>query len=281
MTAYFSIIIPTYNRSAFLKKALSSVINQSFGEFELIIVDDGSTDNTRQLINSCNDKRIKYIYQENKGASAARNRGLKEARAEWICFLDSDDWFDKEKLKITRRHIEKHPQYKIFHTEEIWYRSGVLLNQKKIHKKHGGWIFDRCLKLCCVSMSTVCVAKSVFEKSGFFDENFPCCEDYEFWLRASLQYPFYLIPQALTSKEGGHHDQVSKKYSCIDKFRIQAIEKILKAPSLSAQQRKKASEELEKKCRVLIGGCLKRFKIKEAALYLHIISNYKKLLPYS
>ncbi|MFH1856757.1 MAG: glycosyltransferase [Candidatus Omnitrophota bacterium] len=275
MEPFFSIIIPTYNRDSFIAKAVDSVLQQTFKNLELVIIDDGSTDNTANLINSYTDERIKYIYRQNYGPSSARNRGIKEARAEWVCFLDSDDWFDKEKLQITFDYIKRYPDYTIFHSEEIWYRSGKVLNQKKIHQKYGGWIFEKCLALCRVSISTACIHKSVFEKIGLLDESLPCCEDYDFWLRASLKYPLYLIPKALTSKEGGHNDQVSKKYWGMDRFRITALDKILKTQQLSQKQREITIEELEKKCGVLIAGCLKRMKTKETAYYSEIIAKYK------
>lgn len=276
MKPFFSVIIPTYNRKKFLKKALDSVLEQTFGDYELIIVDDGSTDDTGSLIKSLNDKRVKYVWQENKGPSGARNRGIKESVAEWICFLDSDDWWDKRKLEITYDCIKDNPDYRIFHTEEIWYRGGKLLNQKKVHKKYGGWIFEKCLPLCRVSVSTACINRSVFEEAGLFDEYLPCCEDYDFWLRVSIKYPLYLIPRVLTLKEGGHKDQVSRKYWGMDRFRIAALSKILKSGKLSDSQYRLCLEELQEKCRIVKEGCLKRGKSKEAADLERLLLDVKK-----
>ncbi len=275
---FFSVIIPTYNRRDFLKKAVDSVLNQTFKDFELIIVDDGSQDNTKELVYSYQDDRIIYIYQENKGPSGARNTGIKKAKAEWLCFLDSDDWWDKKKLEITYKYIKENPTYKIFHTEEIWFRRGKFLNQKKIHKKYGGYIFDKCLGLCRVSISTVCIHKSIFEDVGLFDEELPCCEDYDFWLRVSYKYPLYLIPLPLTLKEGGHPDQVSKKYWGLDRFRIKAISKLLDSGVLNSQQYELAFKELERKCQIYIRGCLKRGKFQEAQAYYKLIEKYKRNL---
>ena len=103
----FSIVLPTFNRAKFIKNAINSVISQSFGDWELIIVDDGSTDNTKEIVKSFNDPRINYIYQKNSERSTARNRGIKESKANWICFLDSDDIFPDNRLSILNKEIIK------------------------------------------------------------------------------------------------------------------------------------------------------------------------------
>jgi len=135
MPPFFSVIIPTYNRREFLKKAVDSVLSQTFKNFELIIVDDGSTDDTQSLLDWYQESRIKYIYQKNHGVAHARNRGLEKTRGEWVAFLDSDDWWLPRKLERADEYINRFPEFQIFHTKETWYRRGVLLNPKKIHKK--------------------------------------------------------------------------------------------------------------------------------------------------
>jgi glycosyltransferase involved in cell wall biosynthesis len=259
---FFSVIIPAYNRKQFLKLAMGSVLAQTCKDFELIIVDDGSTDKTQELVKSYKDKRIRYFYQENKGPAASRNRGIKEAQGDYICFLDSDDRFRSEKLEETRSYVERYPDYKIFHTEELWYRNAQYLDQKEIHAKPEGKVFLRALELCCVSLSTACLAKEVFEEVGLFDEGFPVCEDYEFWLRATLRYPIKLIPLYLTIKEGGHPDQQSRKIG-LDKYRFLAIYKTLKQNKLSGQDLEQALKNLEEKASIYIKGAEKRTKTEE------------------
>lgn len=270
-TPFFSIIIPTYNRKNFLKIAMGSVLYQTFDNFELIIVDDGSQDNTQEISNEFKDKRIFYTYQPHKGVSPARNTGIKLSHGEFICFLDSDDRFRREKLDVTFNYIKKHPEYKLFHTEEIWYNNGSYLPQKGYHKKPSGVIFSEALKLCCVSISTVAIKKQIFEKIGVFDENMPACEDYDFWLRASAQFPILLIPQYLTIKEGGHPDQQSKKYPAMDKFRIYAIKKLLENNNLKEEYYQLALKELKHKCNIYVKGAEKRGKTAD-------IEHYKKLI---
>ena len=259
---FFSIIIPTYNRARFLKIATDSVLGQEFKDFELIVVDDGSTDTTKKILESFRDARLHYIQQMHQGVSSARNKGLGICRGEFICFLDSDDRFRKDKLTHTYDYIKKYPEYKVFHTNEIWYRNGALMPQKIYHQKPQGFVFDQAVKLCCIGISTAAIKRDIFDKSGIFDENLPACEDYDFWLRVTAHYPVFLIPQELTIKEGGHPDQQSKKHPAMDKFRITALEKILASGSLNNELTQIAFKELKKKCSVYIKGALKRGKTK-------------------
>ena len=254
--SFFSVVIPTYNRAGFLGIAVDSVLRQTFRDYELIIVDDGSTDETKTIVKNFSDKRIKYIYQENKGPSAARNIGIKQAKGEFICLLDSDDRFLSQKLEITRSCIEKHPKIKLFHSQEVWYRGNSLLSQKKHHAKPSGDAFEDCLKLCCVGASTVAIKKEVFQEIGYFDEKLLVCEDYDLWLRITVRFKIFLIPQALTIKQGGHPDQQSKKYPAMDRFRIYALEKILKSLSPESNNYKLAYDELRCKCLIYIKGSL-------------------------
>ena len=255
---FFSVIIPTFNRRAFVKIAAESVLNQSFDDFELIIADDGSLDGTAETIRALNDSRIKYFYQENKGVSAARNAALKISRGEFIAFLDSDDRFRHDKLKITHAHIQDNPQYKIFHSQEIWYRAGSYLSQKKAHIKPHGNIFAAAARICSVSISTAVIHQSVFEKSGIFDETMPACEDYDFWLRAANLYEVFLIDEFLTIKEGGHPSQQSHKYPAMDRFRIAALEKIIASGKLFPENLKIAMYELAIKKGIFEKGAEKR-----------------------
>ncbi len=253
-----SVIIPTYNRAAFLKEAIQSVLDQTFNDFELWIVDDGSTDQTKTIVASFDDQRVYSIYQTNQGVSAARNAGLKKSKGELISFLDSDDHWKPEKLGLQVQYHQEHPDILVSQTEEIWIRNGVRVNPMKKHTKPSGWIFDECLTMCAVSPSSVMIHHSVFENCGFFDESLPACEDYDLWLRIALKYEIALLPQALIVKNGGHADQLSQAHWGMDRFRIRALLKILDDPSLSDDQRKKVEEEIENKCRILNTGALKR-----------------------
>ncbi len=265
-----SVIIPTYNRERFVTKAVDSIFKQTYRKFEVIVVDDGSTDNTQELLAGYGED-IVCVRQKNRGPAAARNTGIKTARHDLIAFLDSDDWFDEKKLEIQTRAMGREPCFLISHTQEIWYRQGRLLNQKKKHHKSSGNIFARCLELCAVGMSTIMVRKELFDRIGLFDENFRCCEDYDLWLRASIGHKFLLIDRALTYKQGGREDQVSFCYRTgMDRFRIKSILKILESGEPNPDQTRLAKKELVKKCLIYGNGCIKHGRAEEGAYFLRI-----------
>ena len=266
MPPLFSVVIPTYNRKNFLKKSADSVLNQTLKDFELIIVDDGSTDSTIELVADYTGEGITYIRTPNLGVSHARNTGIQNSRGSYIAFLDSDDTWDSSKLELVLEEIKKFPEIKIFHTEEIWYKNGKLLGQKKKHKKPDGHVYENCLPLCCLGMSTTVVKKTLFEEIGMFDEQLPACEDYDLWLRACLGNEVKLIKEPLTIKDGGRDDQLSNQPG-LDKYRIYALEKIIKSGKLSGEKLELTVSELEKKCTIYANGCEKRGKIDEAKKY--------------
>jgi len=269
-----SLIIPTYNRCTSLKKALDSVLQQSILADEIIVVDDGSTDATAKMLTTYFPSVI-YIKQENQGVSAARNTGIRQAKSEWIAFLDSDDTWLKNKLEAQLAALQQIPDIKVCHTEEIWIRHGVRVNAMNKHKKTGGWIFKQCLPLCAMSPSSVLIHRSVFDSVGLFDENLPACEDYDLWLRISAQYPVLFLEQPLINKYGGHADQLSHKHWGMDRFRIQALDKLLQQGQLSQENNLAAQLMLIKKARIFQKGALKRGKIESANYYQALINQYE------
>lgn len=269
-----SVIIPTYNRAGFLGRALASVKRQTRRCDEIIVVDDGSDDDTRDYVHDflSNCKiPLHYIYQTNKGPAAARNLGITTAKYSYLTFLDSDDHWEKKKLDVQYKALEANPEIMISHTKERWLRRGEHLNQKKIHQPGNGNIFKHCLQLCAVGMSTVMLRKELFTSIGFFNEAFRCCEDYDLWLRVSSQFSFLLIDAPLTVKEGGREDQVSYQYRIgMDRLRIAAILDLLKKGALREEQIKWTLEELQRKCHVYGMGCLKHEREQEGEAYLDI-----------
>lgn len=258
-----SVIIPTFNRETLLPRALSSVLGQTGVSFELSVVDDGSTDGTRALIEK-DFPSVNYLHQNNQGPSAARNRGIERSRGQWIAFLDSDDEWLPGKLEAQLAFFRQNPSYRILQTEEIWIRNGKRVNAMNKHKKYGGFIFEKCLPLCAVSPSAVMIHKSLFEEIGLFDESLPACEDYDLWLRIAARHPVGLIEKPYVTRYGGHADQCSSKYPAMDLFRIRALVKILKSGTLSPEQTALAEKTLKEKSQIYIQGALKRGKAKEA-----------------
>jgi glycosyltransferase involved in cell wall biosynthesis len=267
-----SVIIPTFNRCHMLPRAIDSVLNQTYDNLELIIVDDGSDDSTADLVRGYlkkSSRRILYLQQDNSGPAAARNRGINAASSDYLAFLDSDDWFHRDKIRLQVAVIRQSPATAISHTGEIWYRRGRILNQKHRHRKESGFLFDRCLELCAIGMSTVMLHRSIISRVGLFDEQLPCCEDYDYWLRAATHLPFILLDRPLTLKEGGRADQLSCIYRTgMDRYRIRAIVKILESGMLTPEQYRTAVKALAKKCRIYGSGCLKHGRIAEGKFYL-------------
>ena len=252
-----SVIIPTFNRAHTLPRAIKSVLAQSYQNFELIVIDDGSTDETASVFQDY--PYVQYFYQKNKGVSAARNHGLKIAQGKYICFLDSDDAWHKNKLEKQLNIFENDPELQACYTDETWIRNGKHFNQHKKHKKYSGWIFEKTIPLCIISPTSIMLNKSVFSSIGDFDESLPACEDYDLWLRLSLHYPIHFIPEQLITKYGGHQDQLSRLYWGMDRFRVYALEKILKQ-TLTRQQKSAVLNELKRKYNILKLGAKKRRK---------------------
>lgn len=273
MRKRFTVVIPTYNRAGLLPGAIESVLEQTHVDFELLVVDDGSSDGTADIVGKYDDQRLKYVYVPHKGVSFARNTGIKLSQGDYIAFLDSDDRWANRKLEITDKYIGLHPSVNIFHTEEIWYRRGRLLAQKKKHRKYSGFIYKKCLPICCIGMSTAVVSKSLFEEAGMFDTNLPACEDYDLWLRFCSRYEVKLIPFALTIKNGGREDQLSVRPG-LDKYRVHALEKLIKSDVLSPLQREMAMSELVKRSGIYAQGAEKRGKHKEAEKFYYIRNQY-------
>ncbi len=272
-----SIIIPTYNRIEPLKRALDSVFKQTVSDYEVIVVDDGSNDGTAEMLQTLYPN-VNYIFQQNKGVSSARNKGLEKAAGDWIAFLDSDDEWLPEKLQRQLNLLQAHPEHKVCHTEEVWIRNGVRVNQMKKHAKTGGWIFSQCLPLCAMSPSSIVIHCSVFADVGGFDTGLPACEDYDLWLRVTAKYPVLYIEQPQILKYGGHEDQLSKKYWGMDQYRITSLEKIIQDNVLDAENKQLAIAMLLKKARIFQQGALKRDKKERADHYQQIIECYSNAL---
>ena len=251
-----SVIIPSYNRAHTLARSLDSVINQTFPATNIIVVDDGSNDGTDDLIHN-KYSNISYLYQENGGVSSARNRGILASSTDWLAFLDSDDEWLPEKLERQVQELDRYPDYRIIHNDELWIRNGERLNPKDKHQKNGGDLFEQSLALCCISPSAVMIHKSVFDTVGLFDETLPACEDYDLWLRICCRYSILYIDKPLIKKYGGHADQLSQKHWGMDRFRIMALDKLLQSEILNNQQKKLAEAKLKEKLTILLNGAVK------------------------
>ena len=268
-----SVIIPTFNRNGMLKDAVDSVLDQDYGNTELIVVDDGSTDATVRTLAPYQD-RLRVLRQENRGVSAARNTGIRAAAGPLIALLDSDDLWLPGKLRAQVDYFEAHPEALICQTEEIWIRNGTRVNPGKRHRKEAGNIFERSLALCLVSPSAVMMRKSLLDEVGLFDEHLPACEDYDLWLRIAWKHPVHLIDTPLIAKRGGHADQLSRMPE-LDKYRIRSICNLLDRDCLSAKQQQASITMLKTKCAIYAQGCRKRGKTEDALYYEQLAARYE------
>ncbi len=272
---HVSVILPSWNRADWLKKSIDSVLEQTFRDFELIVVDDASTDSTQEILTSYSGKFRSITFAKNLGVSAARNAAVKNCDSEWIAFLDSDDFWHPHKLQKQIAQTVIRAECPIHFTDEIWIRNGVRVNPKKKHQKLEGWIFKPSLELCLMSPSTVLLKRDLFEVHGLFDETLPICEDYDLWLRLTAQHQVALLNEKLMTRHGGHADQLSLSEWGIDRYRVQSIIKILKTEKLSPEDRSAAIVVLRKKCEILINGFHKRGKLQEVEKYEKIANQHQ------
>jgi glycosyltransferase involved in cell wall biosynthesis/protein-L-isoaspartate O-methyltransferase len=214
-----SVIIATYNRSGFVCDAIDSALKQSFKDCEIIVVDDGSTDDTKQVLSKYGSS-INYLYQDNQGRASARNSGIKLAKGEYLAFLDDDDIWVPDKLQKQVEFLNSHPNIGLIHTftETIDEQKNLLRNHTqnmlKLYKTalKIGYTYEGMSELCILFLSTVMLRKDCLEKTGLFDSGIPAFEDWDFYLDFSLSYNIATIPEPLV-KYRIHREQTEE-----DKF---------------------------------------------------------------
>jgi glycosyltransferase involved in cell wall biosynthesis len=198
---YFSIVIPVFNKEKFVAKTIKSVLAQAFSDFEIIVVDDGSTDESEAKILEINDNRIRYYSKKNEGVAVARNFGVDKATSDYVCFLDADDYWYPDFLKTMYQHTSEIPAQKVFVAAiEIETQNKLIKANYSIPKKSDFEIvdfFEASQKECVLWTSSVCIHKSVFEKVGLFDTKIKHGEDTELWIRIGLQFPIIFINKVL------------------------------------------------------------------------------------
>ncbi len=210
---FFSVIIPTFNRADFLSQTIQSVINQKFQNWECIIVDDGSTDNTKEVVNSFNDSRIKYFYKKNEERSIARNYGIQQARGQYICFLDSDDLYYPNHLSSLFTKIEGESFPVAILNTGMNEKRGNEIIKRPVYKESD---FSHPIYFIWkkfILINSICVHREIL-KHHKFPTNFSVWEDTHLWLRIAAQYPFYQIEEVTTQwnvHEAGTVERAFKK----------------------------------------------------------------------
>jgi len=271
-----SVIIPTYNRCGLLERAIKSVLVQSMPAREIIVVDDGSKEGLLDEIKA-KFPQVIWLRQKNKGVAAARNYGIRESRDSWIALLDSDDEWEPDKLECQAEYILSNPQSRALHTQERWIRSGNEVIPPSYIDKSADHLWERSLHHCLVCPSSVMLHRSVFAEIGYFDESLTVCEDYDFWLRLLLRIPIDLVDQKLVIKYGGHHDQLSTNTWGMDRFRIMALQKLIKQNRLSNERIVAIQKVLIEKCKIVEQGARKRSKFEEAEKYSALVKQFSQV----
>ena len=206
-----SVIIPLYNKEHYIESTIQSVLQQTFNDFEIIIINDGSTDNSAQKTKAIKDSRIRYYYQKNQGVSSARNYGIKVSKGEFIAFLDADDTWRSGFLKAMYELAQQYPQESVF---------SVAQENRPITTLPSGVtvVKDFCSYFYCFCTGSLFFRKEVFENVGFFKQNIHIGEDFDMWLRIACQYHYvylnepYLVHPVVTENNLSLIRDLSKTY---------------------------------------------------------------------
>ena len=210
-----SVVVPTFNRAHLITCAIKSVLSQTYQDFEIIVVDDGSLDETKKSIQKCEDNRIKYIkHQKTKGPGAARNTGIEASNSDYIAFLDSDDEWLPTKLEKQLNLFKK-----VFKKTGLIYCGVELINQcnrtviERWMPKSRGYVLEKNLSANFIvsGSSTVMVRSDVLKKAGRFDESLPSCEDWDLWIRIARYYEFDFVPEILVNCFS-HYQRISSDF---------------------------------------------------------------------
>ncbi len=274
----FSVIIPTFDRCSLTLKAIESVLNQSYGDFELIVVDDGSTADYTEVKALLNANNQIYIKTENYGVSHARNVGLRVSSRPIISFLDSDDYWLSNKLEKHCEYFKANKNISVLQNNERWFRFGNEVQVPLHLKPRSGDEFLRSLKMCCVGPSSASIRRKVFEDVGYFNESLRLCEDYDYWLRTCFRFEVGLIKEILTVKVSGSHPQLTSSESAFDRFRLFSLvsfydshRDVLRG---NIGRITKTVETIIAKANILLNGARNRGLKEDVAIYQAILDYF-------
>jgi glycosyltransferase involved in cell wall biosynthesis len=204
MAPKISVVIPSYNRANYIEKTIDSVLEQTVDDIEIILVDDGSTDNTRELVHNKYGDQVIYVYQENQGIPGARNTGIKNARGDYIAFLDSDDYWRPNKIERQLALINEHPEYGLLASrcDKIQCSGNIKKPNRPLsyqgRRGKSGWVLNDLFQANFIRTSSVIIRRDCFDRVGLFDEKLKQAQDYDFWLRMAAEYQVGFINEVLT-----------------------------------------------------------------------------------
>jgi glycosyltransferase involved in cell wall biosynthesis len=240
-----SVIIPTYNCAHYLEQAIESAMNQTYRDVEIIVLDDGSTDNTSEVVRKYGNN-IRYIRQANAGLPAARNRAIESSAGEFLAFLDSDDWWELSKLAKQVPLLEDDPQVGLVYTDlRVVHDDGEIIPSFLASRPlaTSGYVFDRLLESGFILPSTVLLRRSCLDQVGMFDESMRSHEDIELWLRVCQSWKVALINEPLTHRRQGDANMTSND-NLKTEYSVKLFEKALRLPSLTTEQRTLMTKKL-------------------------------------
>jgi glycosyltransferase involved in cell wall biosynthesis len=224
-TPKVSVIIPTYNRSSLVKEAVKSVLAQTFKDFEVIVIDDGSTDDTRNVIEGIGDGRVKYFHKQNGGVSSARNLGLSKANSVYVAFLDSDDLWPENFLEVMLRELQKNPDYSAAYcARTLLYPDGRKVESHNAKYCESGWITRDLFRKTFIQTSTICLRRIALQKFSF-DKSLRNAEDSDAWLKLSTEIQFLFVPDIQVVFRADHRVTPRRDSSSINCNRIRVLER--------------------------------------------------------
>lgn len=283
-----SVIIPTYNRLELLREAVSSVLNQTGVEYELIVVDDGSTDGTDRYLAllarshaavagaAAGPVAVKTIRIAHTGMpGAVRNVGARAAGGRRLAFLDSDDLWAADKLRL-QTAVHGKSSVEISHTRELWLRDGRTISQKTQKHRREGDVFADALVKCTIGPSTAMIDRQMFLDSGGFREDLDFAEDYELWLRLVWNRRVAYLDEPLTVKRAGHADQLSARFGEMERIRLEALRALIEAETFGGEAAELAVRELARKCRIYASGARKHGRASEAERYESLARQFNR-----
>ena len=239
-----SVVIPTYNRADLIGKTLDSVLAQTYGDLEIIVVDDGSTDDTRAILSQYRDKRLSDICQENQGPGLARNTGIRAAKGEWVAFVDSDDLWVPEKLERQLALLDSLPELMWVYSDACFFDSETgqtLYVHSRRGRQYEGHVAHQLIMGCFIPSPTPVIRRSVFDDVGMFWDA-PKAEDWDMWLRIAAKYPVRKVHEVLAGYRN-HKGSATKSQSPLFKhqYQIEVVERaVASAPDIYEPVRQRA-----------------------------------------
>ncbi len=267
-----SVIIHTYNNEKFIAETIESVLNQTYKDYEIIIVDDGSVDGTRDALSPYKQK-IRYHYKENGGIASAKNTGISLSEAEFVAFLDHDDLWVSDKLQLQMECFKENPQVGLVYAQYTSFRDGKELRTKP-EKGYSGWIFKELLAKSFIQTSTVMVKKECLNIVGSYDESFSLGDEYDMFLRISKKFQCGFVDKGLT-RYRVHDTNASNNDFLFDNENLGVYKKIYdNFTDLDGEEKKILRKRIARYSMKVAEGLISQGKLEESKKYQKDALNY-------